>query len=298
MFNPTFLQKGDRVGIVSTARKVTKREIELSILLIERWGLIPVLGETIGLKMNQFAGDDEVRVSDLQRMLDDPTISAIWCARGGYGTIRVVDLLGLTFFKKKPKWIIGYSDITILHSHIHNLGIATMHAPMPIDLHQSSNEAIDAFQEVLFGKQVHYPIPFSKYNRKGKGQGELVGGNLSILYSLCGSQSAMNTNGKILIIEDLDEYLYHIDRMMHNLKRNGMLEGLKGLIVGGMTQLHDNKVPFGKTVEEIILESVNEYEYPVIFDFPMGHVKDNYTLVLGAEVTVEVSEDEVFFDVI
>jgi len=255
--------------------------------------LVPVIGATIGLEDDQFAGTDLERASDFQKMLDDPHIKAIWCARGGYGTVRIIDLINFSGFIKAPKWIIGYSDITVLHAHIHNLGIATIHAAMPIDIHKGTIDAKDSLKAALFGKKVDYVISASSNNKLGKCNGKLIGGNLSILNSICGSVSAIHTDGKILCIEDLDEYLYHIDRMLQNLKRNGYFEGLSGLIVGGMTKMHDNNIPFGKNATEIILDLVEEYDFPVIFDFPMGHIEDNRALILGAEVVLEAEKTSV-----
>lgn len=290
---PLCLKVGDKVAIVSTARKIKNTEIQTSLDILKSWGLIPVVGKTIGLKKNQFAGTDTQRTIDIQQMLDDDTIKAIWCARGGYGTVRIIDSLDFYKFIQKPKWIIGYSDVTVLHSHIHNLGVATMHAPMPIDFYKCTDTAFEIFRKALFGVPIKYAIEFSKKNKKGAGSGMLVGGNLSILYSLCGSNSSIDTTGKILCIEDLDEYLYHIDRMLQNLKRNGYFDGLRGLIVGGMTKMHDNSIPFGKNAKEIILDIVKEYDFPVVFDFPMGHIQDNRALLLGAEVSLEVDKKEV-----
>jgi len=237
---PDFLQKGDKIAIVSTARKVDQEALFDSIRLIESWGLNVVLGKTIGLDQYQFAGSDIDRLVDFQKVLDDPAIKAIWCARGGYGTVRIIDQIDFSGFKKRPKWIIGYSDITVLHSHIHNLGIKSLHAPLAFDLSTCEQAAIDSFRTALFGEKIIHTSTFNRLNKVGYASGVVVGGNLSILYSLCGSTSAIQTAGKILCIEDLDEYLYHIDRMLQNLKRNGYFNQLSGLIVGGMTKMHDN----------------------------------------------------------
>lgn len=293
MFKPSALQKGDQVAIVSTARKVSMKEIQPGIDFLKSIGLAPILGKTIDRAHHQFAGTDQERSEDFQQMLDDDKIKAIWCARGGYGTVRIIDKLDFTKFQKQPKWIIGYSDITVLHSHIHNLGVQTLHAPMAIDLHKSSDKAKELFQNVLLNNEIPFHIASNQLNKTGKCKGKLVGGNLSILYSLCGSSSAIDTKGKILFIEDLDEYLYHVDRMLQNLKRNGYFKELSGLIVGGMTNMHDNTVPFGQTAEEIILDAVSEYDFPVIFDFPAGHVEDNSALLLGTEVELKVSQSDV-----
>ncbi len=244
---PTYLSKGDTIGIVSTARKISKKELQPTIQLLDNWELKYVLGKTIGAEENQFAGNDDLRAEDFQNMMDDPKINAIWCAKGGYGTVRILDKLDFSKFKKSPKWLIGYSDVTALHSHIHNFGIETLHAQILQNLENKSEETSSSIKKILFGNSYEIEIESSgKLNRRGIAKGQLIGGNLSLLYSLCGSNSALKTDGKILFIEDLDEYLYHIDRMMMNLKRNGMLKNLEGLIVGGMTDMHDSKIPIRK----------------------------------------------------
>lgn len=294
MQQPKFLQKGDTVGIVSTARKITKEELQPALKLLQSWGLNYVLGNTIGAEDHQFAGTDETRAKDFQKMLDDPTVKAIWCARGGYGTVRIIDALDFTYFRKNPKWIVGYSDITVLHSHLHKLGVESLHAQMPLDIEKKSEATSVTLRRALFGED--YKIEFSAshpLNRRGKAEGLLVGGNLSILYSLCGSPSALNTKGKILFLEDLDEYLYHVDRMMQNLKRNGMLDHLAGLLIGGMSDMNDNTIPFGKTAEEIIWETVKEFDYPVYFGCPAGHVEDNQALFFGRKVAVGDTDQKV-----
>jgi len=294
MIRPNFLVPGDTIAIVSTARKVLKKELEPAIVLLKNWGLHVILGKTIEAEDHQFAGNDELRASDFQEMLDNPNIKAIWGARGGYGTVRIIDQLDFSIFKKNPKWVIGYSDITVLHAHIHGMNIETLHAQMPVDIENKTEASRASIQQVLFGEP--YCISYNSSNphtKHGSVKGELVGGNLSILYSLCGSPSAINTNGKILFIEDLDEYLYHIDRMLLNLKRNGMFDKISGLIVGGMSQMNDNTIPFGKTPEEMILEICREYDFPIAFNFPAGHVRDNRALILGREVILEVKSKNV-----
>lgn len=290
---PNFIIEGDKIAIVSPARKILKEEIAEAVALLENWGLQPVIGSTIGLENNQFAGTDDERIMDFQQMVDNPQIKGIWCARGGYGTVRIIDQIDFSNFIQHPKWIIGYSDITVFHSHIHNFGIPTIHAAMPIDIQKSSDEAIQSLKDVLFGKKIQYAPSSTSTNRLGKGKGKLVGGNLSILYSLCGSVSSIDTKDKILCIEDLDEYAYHMDRMIQNLKRNGYFDQLNGLIVGGMIKIHDNTIPFGKNVTEIIMDAVSEYDFPVVFNFPMGHIADNRALILGAEVSLAVDENNV-----
>jgi muramoyltetrapeptide carboxypeptidase len=289
MIIPTYLKKDDKIGIIATARKISETELAPALKIIEENGLIPVLGKNLFHSYHQFSGTDVERCADLQAMLDDNSIKAIIIARGGYGTVRIIDKIDFSNFKKNPKWIVGYSDITVLHAHINKLlGISTLHATMPINFLQDAY-ATETLFKALFGEKLHYEFAAHKLNRKGKVEGELVGGNLSILYALSGSISDINTNDKILFIEDLDEYLYHIDRMMMNLKRSGKLSNLKALIVGGMSDMKDNTVPFGKTVEEIIAEHVEEYSYPVCFGFPAGHIKNNYALKMGAIAKLNIA---------
>ena len=303
MITPNTLQKGDTIAIVSTARKLKKEELQPALKILESWGLKAVLGKTIGAEENQFAGNEELRAEDFQQMLDNPNIKAIWCARGGYGTVKMIDMLDFSAFQKDSKWIIGYSDVTVLHSHIHNLGIETLHAQMCLDIENKTEEARESIRKVLFEQEYSIAFNVNTYNKTFQQkhqlssiQSKIVGGNLSVLYSLCGSSSAINTDGKILFIEDLDEYLYHIDRMMMNLKRNGVFKNLKALIVGGMTDMHDNRIPFGKTAEEIILDAVKDYNYPVFFNFPAGHIKDNQALIFGREVKLISENDQVILN--
>lgn len=294
MKTPSYIKKGDKIGIVSTARIISKKEIYPAVKIFKEWGLEVVLGNHLFEEYNQFAGTDEQRTADLQQMLDENSVKAIICARGGYGTVRIIDKLNFSNFIKKPKWIAGYSDVTVLHSHIHsNFGIETLHSTMPLNISENkfTEESLESFRKALFGEKITYSLKTSSLSRKGKAEGILVGGNLSILYSLIGTKSDINTNGKILFIEDLDEYLYHIDRMMINLKRAGKLKNLAGLIVGGMSEMNDNKIPFGKTANKIIAETVEEYNYPVCFDFPAGHKNDNRVLILGREIKFNVEKN-------
>lgn len=297
MKTPNYLQKGDAVGILSTARKVDPSELDFALKLLKKWELKPVLGKTIGAEENQFAGSDDFRAKDFQDMMDNPEIKAIWCARGGYGTIRMADKLDFSDFVKNPKWIIGYSDITVLHVKLHQLEMASIHAQMPVQIETKTEASAASLRAVLFGEKYGFRFE-SKQTllREGKVTAPLVGGNLSVLYSICGSSSALKTEGKILFIEDLDEYLYHIDRMMMNLKRNGMLENLAALVVGGMTDMHDNAIPFGKTAEEIIWDAVKEYDFPVCFNVPAGHISDNRALIFGQELSLTISKENIEFE--
>jgi muramoyltetrapeptide carboxypeptidase len=292
--HPPSLQKGDKVAILSTARKISLEDIEWAKAYIESWGYQVVLGKTIGLSHEQYAGNEEERAKDFQEMLDRDDIKAIICARGGYGTVRIMDLLDFTHFTNHSKWIIGYSDVTILHAHINNyLGIQTLHASMPINFKNNSKESLDSIQSALKGEKSTTTFPAHPLNRIGEVEGQVIGGNLSILYSIIGTKSGFNPDHKILFIEDLDEYLYHLDRMMMALKRAGKLDNLKALIVGGMTKMKDNTIPFGKSAKEIILEHCSGYDYPICFRSPFGHLDDNRALCLGANYTLNVSAEKV-----
>jgi muramoyltetrapeptide carboxypeptidase len=294
--HPKKLKKGDSIAIVSTARKVSSKELAPAILFIKKMGLKVHLGNTIEAKENQYAGDDSLRAQDFQEVLDNPNIKAIWCARGGYGTVRIIDLLDFSNFIRHPKWIIGYSDITVLHSHINRLNIPTIHGQMCLEIEKKSKASRDTLQQALFGENpfISYSLDASLPCRFGTARGSLVGGNLSVLYSILDSPSQIDWQGKVLFIEDLDEMLYHIDRMMQNLKRSGRLKNLAGLVVGGMSEMRDNTIGFGKTAPEIIFEAVQEYQYPVSFNFPAGHVQDNRVLVFGKEIILEVSPKQVY----
>ncbi len=292
MITPEYLKKGDKIALIATARKISRPEIEDSIKVFNNWGLEVELGKNIFKENNQFAGNDKERAEDFQLMLDDDSVKAIICVRGGYGSVRIVDNIDFSNFLKNPKWICGYSDVTVFHSHINkNFGVETLHSVMPINFpdREITQESYDSFKAALFGEEISYQIETSGFSRQGSCEAEIVGGNLSILYSLVGTKSDISTNGKILFIEDLDEYLYHIDRMIMKLKRAGKLENLAGLIVGGMSKMNDNEIPFGKTAREIISEAVSEYNYPVCFDFPAGHINDNRTLILGRKVELEIN---------
>ncbi|TRX11576.1 LD-carboxypeptidase [Flavobacterium gawalongense] len=291
MITPPILQKGDTIAILATARKNIDDNLKPAIDLLHSWGLEVVIGKSIGLDDNQLAGTDEQRAADFQEQLDNPNIKAIWCVRGGYGTVRMVDLLDFTNFKQNPKWIIGFSDVTVLHNHLNTMGFKSIHGIMPISIPKATPEAIESLRVAMFGESLKYAIEPNTMNRFGDAFGELVGGNLSILYSLFGSKSAIDCADKILFIEDLDEYLYHIDRMMMNLKRNGCLESIKGIIVGSMSKMKDNDIPWGKNALEIIDDVTKKYNIPVIYNFPAGHIHDNRALILGSKVTMHLNEN-------
>ena len=293
MIRPAYLKKGDKIAIVSPARSITFDEVHPAIRFFQRNDLEVVLGTHVFSKHRQFAGTDEQRCKDFQQMLDDDNIRAIVCSRGGYGTVRIIDKLDFTKFRKSPKWIVGYSDITVLHAHIHQLfGIETLHAVMPINIkNEKKDETLQTLISALCGDPIAYAYPKPYLSRDGIAQGLLVGGNLSILHNLMGSVSELDTAGKILFLEDVDEYLYHIDRMMVNLYRAGKLARLKGLIVGGMSKMNDNAIPFGKSAGEIIADVVKEYKFPVCFDFPAGHLDTNLALFLGRKVSLRVGDE-------
>lgn len=290
MIVPPYLKKGDTVAIVATARKHIDDDLKLAKEFLENWGLKIVIGSSIGLDNNQLAGTDEERAFDFQTQLDNPNVKAIWCVRGGYGTVRMVDLLDFTKFKRNPKWVVGFSDVTVLHNHINTLGIQSIHGMMPVNIPRATPEAKESLRKALFGEPLSYAIPYDSMNKIGTTKGELVGGNLSILYSLFGSNSAIDCSDKILFLEDLDEYLYHVDRMMMNLKRNGCLESLKGIVVGSMTKMKDNDIPWGKNALEIIEDITKKYNIPMVYNFPAGHIPDNRALIFGRQVLLEVSE--------
>jgi muramoyltetrapeptide carboxypeptidase len=290
MITPPILKSGDTVAIVATARKNIDDNLKPAIELLKKWGLNYKIGSSIGLDLDQLAGTDEQRATDFQNQLNNPNIHAIWCVRGGYGTVRIIDLLDFSNFKQNPKWIIGFSDVTVLHNHLNTMGFKSIHGVMPVSAARASAEAKETLRKALFGEKISYEIAPHSMNKFGTASGQLVGGNLSILYSLLGSKSAINCDDKILFIEDLDEYLYHIDRMMMNLHRNGCLKSIKGIIVGAMTKMKDNDIPWGKNALEIIEDVTKKYAIPIIYNFPAGHIQDNRALILGQNITIEVDE--------
>ena len=290
---PPYLKKGDKIAITCPAKKLPG-SIESAVNLLESWGLEVVLGDTVKASHFQYAGDDELRRKDFQRFLDDDSVKAIIAARGGYGTIRIIDSLDFGRFRTQPKWIVGFSDITVLHSHIHqNQDVQTIHGQMPLNVPEGTKPSLESLRKALFGESLNYTYPSGDVYRPGASTGTLIGGNLTLLVIMAGSASEMSYRGKILFIEDVGEYLYSIDRMMWSLKRAGKLANLNGLIVGGFTGLKDNEEPFGQSVEEIIMDKVKEYSYPVCFNFPAGHICDNHALIMGKNVTLDVTEQSV-----
>ena len=279
-----------KISLIAPARKVTEDEMSFAIDYIKNRGFEPVYDKRLFDSYHQFAGNDDARASLIQEHIDSDDIDAIFCVRGGYGTVRIIDRLNFDKFIKKPKWIIGYSDITVLHAKLQSLGCESIHATMPINFTDNTQAALDSVFNFLKGEKISYEIDSTPINVYGTAEAELVGGNISVLYSLLGSNIFPDTNGKILFLEDLDEYLYHIDRMMTALVRAGKLDSIKGLVVGGLTKMHDNNIPFGKTAEEIILEKVRDKNIPVCFNFPAGHIDDNRALILGRKTKFSVGE--------
>jgi len=296
---PPYLTAGDTVGITCPAGYITEAEIQPAIIQLKSWGLNVKIGQTVGAKDFTFGGTDEERFADLQQMLDDPNVKAILCARGGYGAIRIIDRLDFKTFKSSPKWLIGFSDITILHCHINsNIHVASIHSKMcnsfPSDWNLAEPiqiDTINSIEKALKGEKMTYSCPYHTNNRLGNAEGELIGGNLRCIENLAGSNSEIKTDGKILFVEDTGEYLYSIDRMFYNLKRSGKLDKLKGLIIGGFKVKPDDAGDeFGKSVTEIVLDKVKEYSYPVCFDFPVGHQRANYALKCGIKHQLMVSD--------
>ena len=285
-----FLKPGSKIAIAAPARMVTPDEMQFAINWLKEKGFVPVYDERLFAQHYIFAGDDNFRAAVFQHYLDDEDIEAIWIARGGYGSIRIIDKLDFTQFLQHPKWIIGFSDGTVFHGKLNRLGVPSLHAAMPFYFENKTPEAKHALFDALLGKPLQYEFPSHPLNKNDVMEGEIVGGNLSVLYGMMGSNSFPELDGKILFIEEVDEYIYHIDRMMHALKRAGKLENLKGLIVGGLTQIKDNSHPFGMTAEQVIAEAVVKYNYPVCFGFPAGHFDDNRPLFFGLKSRIEVTE--------
>lgn len=294
---PAYLKQGDKIAITCPAGFITAPEIEPAVIQMKSWGLEVVVGQTVGARDFTFGGPDKERLNDLQRFLDDPNIKAIMCARGGYGMIRIIDQLDFTQFTKKPKWLIGFSDITILHTHINtNYNIASIHSKMcnsfPSDWAKAEPiqvETINSISDSLFGKKMRYEASYNKRNRMGTAKGTLIGGNLRCIENLAGTKSEIDTAGKILFVEDTGEYLYSIDRMFYNLKRSGKLKDLAGLIVGGFKlKTDDAGEEFGQTVEDIVLDKIAGYDFPVCFDFPVGHQRANFALKCGIPHQLDV----------
>lgn len=295
LIQPPYLKAGDTVAIVAPSGILKNRndEVEQAIALLKSWGLHAIVGKHVFSKADHFAGTDDERCEDFQKALDDPKVSAIWCARGGYGTVRILDKLDYTKFKKHPKWIIGYSDITALHNQIHNEGYQSIHALMCVSLTKDLNdikETIDTFKSTIFGNPVNYTLEGSYYNKVGEVKGQLVGGNLSVLHTMLGSKTSLEMSGKILFIEDIGEYKYHIDRMLQSFKRAGYFDNCNGLIVGDINKIRKNTTLWGTSIEQLILDALADYDFPIAFNMPAGHEKDNRAMVLGKLIQLNVEK--------
>ena len=297
---PKYLQKGDTIALVCPAGFMPVEKLSECIrVLNENWGYTTKVGTTIGRQYHYFSGTDEERIEDFQHMLDDDNVKAILCARGGYGLSRIIDKIDFTRFTENPKWIIGFSDVTILHSHIYrNYNISTLHGPMANAFNEDGfkNEFVHSLRYALEGRKIKYQAKHHDFNRRGEAIGELVGGNLALLAHLVGTDSDIKTKGRILFIEDVGEYLYNVDRMMYQLKRSGKLDKLAGLIVGGFTDMKDTEKPFGQTAYEIIRDAVAEYDYPVCYDFPVSHDKENYALKIGVGYKLKVGKNKAMLE--
>jgi muramoyltetrapeptide carboxypeptidase len=293
MISPKSLKAGDKVGIVATARKVTEEHVEPAVREFEKWGLQVILSPYLYRSGHSYlAGTDENRIAGVQQFLDDPEIAAIICARGGYGTTRIIDNVDFTEFKKYPKWIVGFSDVTALHLKLSSLGFESIHGTMPVLFSkEDSASSIDQLRKALFGQPVELAATASQHNRHGSATGKLIGGNLSLLVDGLGTSHEPETQGKILVLEEVDEYLYKIDRMMVQLKRAGKLRQLAGLVCGHFTDIKDTELSFGESVEEIIRFHTKEFSYPVAFDFPTGHENPNFAWIEGRDAHVTVSTD-------
>lgn len=296
LIQPPYLKAGDTVAIVAPSGRLKNKEhgVEQATELLKSWGLHVVVGKNVFNDNNHFAGTDEERAEDFQEAMDDPSISAIWCARGGYGTVRVLDKLDYTKFKEHPKWVIGYSDITALHNQLHNKGFESIHAIMCLSLTddlEEIKEPVETFKNALFNGATNYEIEGSSFNREGSTTGQLVGGNLTLLHTMLGSETSIDLSGKILFIEEIGEYKYHIDRMIQSLKRAGYFENCKGVIVGGMSKMRKNTTLWGTSIEQLVLDALSEYDFPIAFNMPAGHEKDNRALFLGKTVELSVKKE-------
>ena len=293
---PPYLKKGNTIGIVCPAGYMPLEKAQTCIDTLQQWGYKVKVGKTLGNQFHYFSGTDDERLNDLQQMLDDGSVHAILCGRGGYGVSRIIDALDFKRFKKNPKWVIGYSDITVLHAHLFTrLKTASIHSPMASAFNDggSENEFVQSLRKSIAGKAYSYSCVPNELNRNGKTEGELVGGNLSLMVHLIGSASDTNTKNKILFLEDVGEYLYNIDRMFVQLKRAGKLDGLAGLIIGGFNDMKDTTVPFGQNTYELIFDKIKEYNYPVCFDFAVSHSDRNYALKVGVNHSLNVGNKKV-----
>ena len=297
LIRPEYLKAGDTIAIVAPSGVLNDHEnyINKAKKLLESWELNVIIEKNVFNNYGPFSGTDKERTKDFQRALDDKTISAIWCARGGYGAMRIIDDLDYTEYLKTPKWIIGYSDITAIHNDLHILGSESIHSIMCKSIEDkdiNNDRSIQALKDVLFGNKLSYNFNNKPENKLGKTSGQIVGGNLTLLHGLIGSKSSINTDGKILFIEDLGEYHYHIDRMLISLKRAGYFDNCNGLVVGDFSDLRKNTTPFGKDIKEIILDAVKEFDFPVLFDFPAGHEELNMPIILGRDIIMDINNSQ------
>lgn len=284
-----------KVAIAAPARKVVPEEMEFAINWLHEKGFESVFDNRLYSVDNIAAGSDALRSSIIQEYMDRDDIDAIWMARGGYGSIRIIDKIDFTKFMEHPKPIIGFSDVTVFHGKLSRLGIPSIHASMPHILANKTPEALQSLIDALTGKPLCYDFPAYPLNRQGSVSGIIVGGNLSVLYGMIGSNSFPETDDKILFIEEVDEYIYHVERMLYGLKRAGKLDHLKALVIGALTDIHDNPDPFGKPVEQAIFDVVKEYDYPVCFGFPAGHFSDNRAIYFGKTAELSISGDGCHF---
>jgi len=295
LIRPPYLKQGDTIALLTPAGVLLNKKeiIAKAITTVESWGLHVKVGENMYNQNHHFAGSDQQRIHDFQVALDNPAIKAIWTARGGYGTVRILDALDYTKFKEQPKWLIGYSDITALHNQIHNLGFETIHGMMAVNFGsepEAIKETLSTFKKAVFGDVLSYEVPASIYNKKGTAKGQLIGGNLTLLHCMLGSETSIDTTNKILFIEEVGEYVYHVDRMLQSLKRAGYFKQLKGVIVGDISSIRKNTTPYGKTVQQVVLDNLKGLNIPVSFGMPAGHKDKNVALVLGRKVTLTVSK--------
>ncbi len=290
MTTPAYLEQGDKIGIVAPAKFISQEKYPQIIQFIEKKGFVPVRGETTFLESGMFAGTDEQRRKDLQKMMDDENLKAIFCLRGGYGTMRIIDRIQMNTFAANPKWIVGFSDITALHALISKTGIESIHGQMPVNFSVPS-PGLEQLFAILKGEPLSYTLPAHELNRVGESKAVLLGGNISLICALLCTPFAYQTKGAVLFIEEVGEHLYRFDRMLQQLKLAGILQGLSGLVVGGLTSMEDQPPTFGLTAEQIVKEAVKEYHYPVCFGFPAGHLNNNYPLIINREIVLNVGKN-------
>ena len=296
LIQPEFLKKGDTIALVAPAGILNNFEnkIDIAKKIFEGWGLNVIIGDNIYNRNGHFAGTDKERIKDLQKVLDNKSIKAIWCVRGGYGTIRIIDHLNFEKFSKNPKWIIGFSDITVLHNKLNIMGYESIHGMMisNIDEIKADHKSLIKLKSTLFGDDLNYVIKSNKENKIGKSNGIITGGNLTLIHSTIGSNIEISTNNKILFLEEIGEHIYKIDRMLYSLKRAGYFDECKGLIIGQISDIKTNSTEFGMTINELILDLLKEYNFPIIFDFPAGHEIDNYPIILGRNINIKVKKSK------